>query len=319
MVRIIDVSTGSAIQNINPGNEDRFHSVEFSPTGSHLVIGTRGDLYIVETTNWQTTRSEGGPAGTVNSIDWSPDGKHIAVCEGYEQSQGGSRVRLYQVHPVWTNKWTKSGSTSCYSSDFSPDGTQVIFGFGWYAGDGATAKIYDIDTGNSVDDLVQPRPNNCTSTGGGNNCGQNNGLSWSPDGSRIAQAFGKDDEGVYLWFADLDPDGDGTTQVTKAMERSMLFQMKALNGKTLTTMGMAIIHFLHSKAMHVPIHTELVSKTDSDALMETEMDIQMKETHSQATLLNGQTPTPTDMVIITTMTFNNSLNFTSTREVTHSL
>ena len=27
--------------------------------------------------------------------------------------------------------------------------------------------------------------------------------------SRIAQAFGKDDEGVYLWFADLDPDGDG--------------------------------------------------------------------------------------------------------------
>ena len=118
-------------------------------------------------------------------------------------------MRLYQVHPVWTNKWTKSGSTSCYSSDFSPDGTQVIFGFGWYAGDGATAKIYDIDTGNSVDDLVQPRPGGCTSTGGGNNCGQNNGLSWSPDGARIAQAFGKDDEGVYLWFADLDPDSDG--------------------------------------------------------------------------------------------------------------
>ena len=98
VVRIIDVSTGSVVQNINPGSEDRFHSVEFSPTGSHLVIGSRGDFYIVDTTNWQTTQSEGGPAGTVNSIDWSPDGKHIAICEGYEQSQGGSRIRLYQVH-----------------------------------------------------------------------------------------------------------------------------------------------------------------------------------------------------------------------------
>ena len=79
---------------------------------------------------------------------------------------------------------------------------------------------------------------------------------------------------------------DGT-QVIKAMERSMLSQMKALSGKTLTMTDMAIIHFLHSKVMHVPTHTELVSKTDSDALMETEMDIQMKETHSLATLHNG--------------------------------
>ena len=137
--------------------------------------------------------------------------------------------------------------------------------------------------------------------------------------ARIAQAFGKDDEGVYLWFADLDPDSDGWNSSDQGDGKVDAFPDEGTQWQDSDNDGYGDNPLPHSKAMHVPIHTELVSKTDSDALMETEMDIQMKETHSQATLLNGQTPTPTDMVIITTMTFNNSLNFTSTREVTHSL
>ena len=62
------------------------------------------------------------------------------MCEGYVQSQGGSRLRLFEVD-VWTNIQTIAGSTSCYATDFSPDGNQVVFGMGWYAADGATAKI----------------------------------------------------------------------------------------------------------------------------------------------------------------------------------
>ena len=208
VVRVIDVTNGTVMQNLNPGGEDRFHSVDFSPSGSHIAIGTVGDYYVVDATSWATTRSESAPAGTVNSIAWSPSGEHIAICEGYVQNQGGSRLRIFEAE-VWSNTWTKSATTSCYSSDFSPDGNQVVFGLGWYAADGATAKIYEISSGNSIDSFAQSRPGGCSGTGNGNQCGQNNGVSWSPDGTYIAQAFGRNDEGFYIWKSDLDPDNDG--------------------------------------------------------------------------------------------------------------
>ncbi len=207
VVRIINSSTGAVISNPNPGGEDRFYSVAFSPSGSHLVAGGDGEAYIVETTNWTTTRTLSVPAGSVNDVAWSADGKRIAVCEGYVQSQGSSRLRVFNTDN-WFNTWTKTFTTSCLATDFSPDGKQVIFGGSYYQGDGATSKVFDVDTGNGVDNIVQPRPNNCQGTQG-NNCGRTYGLSWAPSGMRIAQAFGTHDEGFYLWFADLDPDDDG--------------------------------------------------------------------------------------------------------------
>ena len=205
VVRVINMSDGSVIQNLNPGGEDRFFSVEFSPAGGHLLIGSNNDFYVAETSTWSTVRSESSPNGAVNSVDWSHDGRHMAICEGWDG--GGATIRLYEAGS-WIQKWSKSVSTSCLSSDFSPDGRQVIFGMSWYQGDGATARIYDVSTGNGIDNIVQSRPGNCSS-GNNNNCGQNNGLSWSPDGTRIAQSFGRNNEGLYIWFADLDPDNDG--------------------------------------------------------------------------------------------------------------
>ena len=205
VIRMINMSDGSVIQNVNPGGEDRFQSVDFSPSGTHMLVGSSGDFYVVETSTWSTVRSDSSPNADVNAVSWSPDGKHMAICEGWDG--GGSTIRLFAAGS-WTQKWSKSMSTSCLSTDFSPDGTQVIFGMSWYQNDGAYSRIYDVTTGNSVDNIAQARPGNCQS-GNGNNCGQSNGLSWSPDGSRIAQAFGRNNEGFYIWFADLDPDNDG--------------------------------------------------------------------------------------------------------------
>ena len=74
----------------------------------------------------------------------------------------------------------------------------------------------------------------------------------------------------------------------------MLSPTKAHSGKTLTMMDMATTNSLHSKEMLVLTHTEPVSKIDLDALMEMEMDIQTKETHSLLTKTNGQTPILTE-------------------------
>ena len=205
VVRMINMTDGSVIQNLNPGGKDRFESVVFSPSGGHLLIGSNDNFYVVETSTWSTVKSDSSPSADVDAVDWSPDGKHLAICEAWDG--GGSTIRLFAAGS-WTQKWSKSISTSCLSTSFSPDGTQVIFGMSWYQADGAISRIYDVSTGNQVDLLAQPRPGNCQS-GNGNNCGQSNGLSWSPDGLRIAQAFGRNNEGFYIWFADLDPDNDG--------------------------------------------------------------------------------------------------------------
>ena len=61
IVRMINMTDGSVIQNLNPGGEDRFYSVEFSPTGGHLLIGSNNDFYVVETSTWSTVRSESSP------------------------------------------------------------------------------------------------------------------------------------------------------------------------------------------------------------------------------------------------------------------
>jgi WD40 repeat protein len=219
VVRMINMTDGSVIQNLNPGGEDRFESVVFSPSGGHLLIGSNDNFYVVETSTWSTVKSDSSPNADVDAVDWSPDGKHLAICEAWDGS--GSTIRLFAAGS-WTQKWSKSISTSCLSTDFSPDGTQVIFGFSWYQTDGAISRIYDVSTGNQVDLLAQARPGNCQS-GNGNNCGQTNGLSWSPDGSRVAQAFGRNNEGFYIWFADLDPDNDGWNTSDQGDGRSDAF------------------------------------------------------------------------------------------------
>ena len=108
------------------------------------------------------------------------------------------------------------------------------------------------------------------------------------------------------------------TLLTKETVRPTHSLMMEHNGKTVIAMVMEIIHYPLPKVMNVPTHTEPVSKIDSDALTGMEMGIQMRETHSQVIVLNGQTQILTDTVIITTMTSNNLRNSTSIKEETRS-
>jgi len=120
VVRIINTSDGSVIANPNPAGEDRFYSVAFSPSDTHIVAGGNGEAYIVDTNSWSTTYTIGTPTSTVNDVAWSPDGEKISVCEGYDYNLGGSRLRLFNT-ANWANHKTWSYSTSCLSTDFSLD------------------------------------------------------------------------------------------------------------------------------------------------------------------------------------------------------
>ena len=208
VVFLIQVADGTNLHSLNPNGEDRFYDSAFSPDGEHIVVAGNGDFYVSNVSSQATVWSITDPSSSVNAIAWSPDGNYIAMCGGWE-GQSAS-FDMYKFNGVsWTRIWQKTTSTSCYSTDFSFDSSQVVAGMGYYQADGATLRVFNSDSGVQIDAFNAPRPNGCSGTGGSNGCGINYGASWSPESTHIVSAHGRNNEGVYYWYADIDEDNDG--------------------------------------------------------------------------------------------------------------
>lgn len=205
-VQIYNSMNGSKTHSFNPASADRFYSVDWSPDGSRILIGGREDVWIYNTGSWGLNRSINTNRGALNSIAWAPDGNTFGTCEAWEGS--GARVKVYEVSNG-LQKWSYSSSTSCNAIAFSPDSTQLVAAHTYYQSDGASLKVFNADTGSTIDTMSAPRPGGCTSSGGGNNCGSIYGVSWHPDGDYIISAHGRNDEGIYHWVVDPDIDNDG--------------------------------------------------------------------------------------------------------------
>ena len=199
-VKIINTSSGIEEQALNPNSEDRFDSVAWSPDGSRIALGGNGDIWIYETVNWQENDSLTGIAsGTVNDMAWSPDGNYLSVCEGWGGSNSkASVVDVRTGEKAWPQK---SHTSSCLSTDFSPDSRMVAYSISYYQADAGTVRIYTTDYG-ADEDTIDSCPSN-------NNCAQVNGISWASDGQHIVTGNGRDDEGLYFWHIAIDPDQDG--------------------------------------------------------------------------------------------------------------
>ena len=204
-VIIIQTSNGQQLGNgINPNGEDRFYASAFSPDGTKIAVAANGDFYIVDLATRATDYSISSPPSGINDIDWSPDGNYISMCGAWEGA--GASFDMYKyVNSAWTRIWENPTTSSCLSADFSSDSKQIANGHSYYQGDGGSVKIHTTDSGQLVDFFGAPAPNGC----GGNNCGQVNGLTWSSDGTKIVTTYGRDDEGIHYWIADLDEDNDG--------------------------------------------------------------------------------------------------------------
>ena len=208
-VFLIEAATGLKIGNgMNPNGEDRFYDAAFSPNGELIALAANDDFYIVNVTSRATVYSITDPPAAVNAIAWSPDGTYIAMCGGWEGSGASFDMYEFSGSSGWSRIWQTSTTTSCASTDFSYDSSQVVAGMYWYGNDGNTARVYASDSGVQIDSFAGPRPGGCSS-GNNNNCGEIQGIAWSPDSTNIVSAHGRGDEGVYYWFADIDEDNDG--------------------------------------------------------------------------------------------------------------
>ena len=205
-VQIFNATTGDEIADFSPGSSDYFYSVDFSPDGEFLLIGGNDNFYIYYAKNQTLYRTVTPNFSYLNAVAWSPDGNMVSICEGW----GGSNARARVYHALnGTQIFSYTTSTSCLDTAWSPDSSQIAFSHSYYRADGASIHIFDARTGTKLDTLSAPRPGSCNSSGGGNNCGQVNGIDWHPNGNYIISAHGRNDEGIFHWIVDPDIDGDG--------------------------------------------------------------------------------------------------------------
>jgi len=205
-VMFVDVLSGTIWKELTPANAGSYSSVAFSEDGTRMAVGGDGEVYIVNTTSWWTTRTLTGGNQNFNAVDISPDGNMVAGCSAAGGGGSQQRAMVWDLHTGAT-KFTKTPTTSCYDAEFSPDGIQVAFGLGQSGSDGASTQIYEFDSNLLVDTFSTPRPSGCS--GWNNDCGIHYGISWHPGGYDMALSVGRRDDGVYFIHADLDPDNDG--------------------------------------------------------------------------------------------------------------
>jgi len=161
-VMLIDVATGTIWQEVKPaGNSGSYSSVAFSQDGSRMAVGGDGNAYLINTSSWATIRAMNpGSGANVNSIDISPDGNTIAMCTAFDN--GVSQLRAFRTSDG-ASILSKTGTSSCYGVDVSPDSNQVAYTIGYYGSDGGRSVIYEMQSGTLIDTMTVARGNNaCT-------------------------------------------------------------------------------------------------------------------------------------------------------------
>jgi WD40 repeat protein len=184
---LIDPSTG---RETNLGDIANMGSL--SPDGSRIVYGERGEsIYSIDVVSGDHSLLAKLPRDldSIDEIDWSPDGAHIAIVADlaearrrlYVMNADGSGLRLVHdnVQPGGSSVWIAGASGQALVT-WSPDGSRLAY-TNFSGPDERELEMWTL----SLDD---PAPSLLVSHTNRECCIDGGGPVWSPDGSRIAFA-----------------------------------------------------------------------------------------------------------------------------------
>jgi Tol biopolymer transport system component len=160
----------------------------WSPDGSRILYGVRGgSMYSVDVESGEQSLLVQLPGNldSIDGIDWSPDGAHIAIVADvvgarqalYVMNADGSGVRLVEdnFEPGGWPAWIIPGQSLV---TWSPDGTRLAYA-NFSGPDERELEIWTLSLDDAAPSLVVSHTNSeCCIDGGG--------PVWSPDGTRIA-------------------------------------------------------------------------------------------------------------------------------------
>jgi WD40 repeat protein len=169
------------------GSRAGWNSVAWSPNGQHLAIGGAGDAIVLDAATGKRASYFGHQSGSVHAVSWSPDSTFIAVGEE-DSTIGVWNITTHQ------NVYTYTGhTTDVFCVAWSPDGKSIASG----SGDGLV-EVWDAFSGKHVYTYRGHADMYFGHLISGSNAAVD-GVSWSPDGKRIASA--SSDNTVQVWNA----------------------------------------------------------------------------------------------------------------------
>src|SRR5688572_317201 len=153
------------------------HSVAYAPKGNLLAVGRHGEVEVQSTESQSLIRTLSGPAGNVNSLVFSADGKTLYAAGGDVGISG--EIRAWNVSDGQALRNITGHTDAIYALALSPDGKTLATG-----SYDQKIKLWSAETGAEIRTLT-----------GHNGCVY--ALSFRADGKILASASG--DRTIKLW------------------------------------------------------------------------------------------------------------------------